>query len=456
MPYFGKLPTPARPSRWPAALRERMDPMVSPENVFLALAHGGRNVFLTGMAGTGKSYLLRQFISEAASGIRGGDLNLGADQVAVDVTAPTGVAALNVGGMTLHRFCGMLLGPGLGETNEEYFAKLELDRRPSVRAGFNRVRRCRVLVIDEVSMLSGRHFAFVEYLFRQLRGRDEPWGGVQVIAIGDFLQLPPVRTDETVPYDWTFGTEAWAATGFRNVVLETVRRQDEPEFVAALGDFRRGRVRGDGARLLMGRVKTFPPSNIVRVLTHNLAVDKWNNFQLAELEGVERRFDAVQEGNEFSCKFLANNLLTPSALRLKVGALVMFTVNRAVGPQRDTVYVNGELGVVESFALDGIMVRKNGGDLVCVTPFQWSYGEGELVGTFKQVPLRLAYAMTIHKSQGITLDAAFVDIRAAREPGQAYVALSRVRTLGGLLLKDWIRGVAVSNDALNFYRGLAE
>src|SRR5215471_5621796 len=181
------------------------DEALSQEKRFAAAALAGRNCFLTGMAGTGKSTTLRAFIRDS---IR-----------RVDVTAPTGVAALNVGGMTIHRFCGMMLGPQPGQSNEDYYALLERDRRRSILAGFNRVRRCEVLVIDEISMLPGRQFEFVEFLFRRLRGQDEPFGGCQVIATGDFLQLPPVRVTDAVervptPYDWAFQCPAWQAADF--------------------------------------------------------------------------------------------------------------------------------------------------------------------------------------------------------------------------------------------------
>src|SRR2546427_3606161 len=176
---------------------EVADEGLTPERRFAAAAQGGRNCFLTGMAGTGKSTTLKRYIVESLK--------------RVDVTAPTGVAALNVGGMTIHRFCGMLLGPQAGQSNEDYFEVLRRDPRRSVLAGFNRVRRCEVLVIDEISMLPGRQLGFVEYLFRRLRGRDQAFGGCQVIVTGDFLQLPPVRTNEGEPYDWAFQSSAWQA-----------------------------------------------------------------------------------------------------------------------------------------------------------------------------------------------------------------------------------------------------
>jgi ATP-dependent exoDNAse (exonuclease V) alpha subunit len=422
--------------------------VLTPENRFMAAALAGRNCFLTGMAGTGKSTLLRRFIEEC---LHGRTIHR------VDITAPTGVAALNVGGMTIHRFCGMMLGPQAGQSNEEYLAVLERDPRRSILAGFNRVRRCEALVIDEVSMLPGRQLEFVEFLFRRLRRRDEPFGGCQVIATGDFLQLPPDRCSEAEPYDWAFTSAAWQAAGFKTLVLDVVRRQDETEFVRALGDFRVGRVVGASARLLQERVKHYPPASMPRLFTHNVQVDKWNSFQLSELPGDEKVLEAEQSGPEHQREFLTKNLLTPATLRLKPGALVMFTVNKNEPERRDPLFVNGQVGVVEAVEGELVLVRTNGGDVIGVERFTWRYdAQDPAAATFAQFPLRLAWAMTIHKAQGLTLDSAYVDIRAAREPGQAYVAVSRVRTLAGLQFKEWPKGVHVSPEAIEFYRALAE
>jgi ATP-dependent exoDNAse (exonuclease V) alpha subunit len=414
---------------------------ISDEARFAAHASGGRNVFLTGMAGTGKSTTLRRFISESFK--------------KVDVTAPTGVAALNVGGMTIHRFCGMLLGPQGAQSNEEYFEVLRRDPRRSILAGFNRVKRCEVLVIDEISMLPGRQLGFVEFLFRRLRGRDEPFGGCQVIATGDFLQLPPVRTNEGEPYDWAFQSPAWEAAEFKTISLEIVRRQDEPAFVRALSEFRVGRVWGDTARLLQSRVRSFPPAGMPRLFTHNVQVDKWNNFQLSELPGEESVLEAEQTGPDHQRGFLMKNLLTPATLRLKPGAMVMFTVNKNDSGKREPVFVNGQMGVVEEIQSGLVLVRSNG-EGIRVEPFTWRYDSNDPdSASFTQFPLRLAWAMTIHKSQGLTLDSAYLDIRAAREPGQAYVAVSRVRTLAGLQFKEWFKGVHVSPEAIEFYKEAA-
>ena len=440
------------------------DAVLTPENRFHAAALGVDNCFLTGPGGTGKSTQLRAFIAECPR--------------RVSVTAPTGVAALNVSGMTIHRFCGMLIGPAAGQSNEDYFAQLQRDPRRSIVAGFNRVRRCEVLVVDEISMLPGRQLEFVEFLFRRLRGRDEPFGGCQVIVTGDFLQLPPVRTSETEPYDWGFQSQAWAAARFRTFLLEKVRRQDEAAFVRALADFRVGRVWGDSARILQSRVRSNPPSTMPRLFTHNVQVDKWNLFQLSELPGEETILQAEQSGPDLQRAFLTRNLLTPATLQVKPGALVMFTVNKNEPGRAEPLFVNGQIGTVVEAEVRGrrsevgvgdgllspalssgggegerIWVRVKDGRVIPVERFTWRYAQDDPESaSFSQFPLRLAWAMTIHKAQGLTLDSAYLDIRAAREPGQAYVAVSRVRSLAGLNFKEWFKGVHVSPEAIEFYR----
>ena len=347
----------------------------------------------------------------------------------------------------------MMLGPAAGQSNEEYFSQLQRDPRPSVKAGFNRVRRCEVLILDEVSMMSGRHFDFVEFLFRRLRGRDEPFGACQVIVTGDFLQLPPVRKSEAEPYDWAFQSPAWAAAGFRTFALERVRRQDEPGFVRALADFRVGRVYGDTDRLLQSRVRSNPPATMTRLFTHNVQVDKWNHFQLSELPGDETVLHAEQTGSEQHREYLTKNLLTPATLQLKRGALVMFTVNKNEPGRNEPLFVNGQIGTVLDVGTSSVLVQAKTGAEIRVERFTWRLDpQDEDSASFSQFPLRLAWAMTIHKAQGLTLDAAYLDIRAAREPGQAYVAVSRVRSLAGLNFKEWFKGVHVSPEAIEFYK----
>jgi ATP-dependent DNA helicase PIF1 len=404
---------------------------MNPSDQFTESFRAGRNVFLTGQAGTGKSWLLREAITMAPFN--------------VDVTAPTGVAALNVDGQTVHRWSGMLLGPAIGQTDESYMRWLEYQPYPSIRSGWKRVKACKCLVIDEISMMCGRQFQFLEWMFRYLRKDPRPWGGVQLIVTGDFLQLPPVRTNDKFPYDWAFSSPAWASAQFQTVLLSKVMRQDEPEFVGALGAVRLGDISGAAADLLNGCVVTHPDANIPRLLTHNVQVDNWNKLMLSDLPGEPTIYDAQKSGNPRAIEFLEKNLLCPMRLELKVGARVMFTVN-----DRHLRFVNGSIGEVVAAKDSGPSVALKSG-LVDVELREWKSGdEGTGQGIVRQYPLRLAYAMTIHKAQGITLPSAYVDIRAAREPGQAYVALSRVKTLAGLKLKAFPNWIAVSQDAIRF------
>ena len=403
----------------------------SPADRFLDLANAGANVFLTGAAGTGKSHNIRDYLKRHRD---------------AHVAASTGVAALNIGGMTVHRWSGMLLGPARDQDFAEFFDQLARDARPNVRGAFNRVRRCKTLVIDEISMLSGRTFDYLDYHCRRIRDDDRPFGGIQVIGCGDYLQLPPVRTNPQQTYDWTFDTSAWSEAGFQSVELRRIMRQDDPDFAMALSRFRRGEIDAPTENLLRPRVTMFPARDITRLFTHNSMVDRWNDYCLGELPGPGSVREAETWGPHSQVEFLEKNLLTPKTLRLKPGARVMFTVNRL-----DDGFVNGQTGVVVSIGITTVVVLTEDRELE-VAPYRWRYDSND-PGTawFEQLPLRLAYAMTIHKSQGLTLNSAFIDIRAAREPGQAYVALSRVRTLAGLHLKDWPKGVFVSQRALDFH-----
>ena len=403
----------------------------SPADQFLDLVEAGENTFLTGAAGTGKSYNVRDFLRRHPD---------------THVTASTGVAALNVGGMTVHRWSGMMLGPAKGQSFEAFYSALVQEGRPNVRAAFNRVRRCKRLVIDEISMLSGHAFNYLDFHCRRIRDDHRPFGGIQVIGTGDYCQLPPVRTKAYDPYDWAFDSNAWTEAGFCKVELTRIMRQDDPDFARVLSKCRRGIMDQEVERLLRPRVSLFPERNLTRLFTHNAMVDRWNTYCLGELPGPEFTREAETWGPQTQIEFLEKNLLTPKTLKLKPGAQVMFTINRP-----DDGFVNGQTGEVVSVGVASLVVQSEGRE-VEVTPYRWRYDSNDpCTAWFEQFPLRLAYAVTIHKAQGLTLDSAFVDVRAAREPGQAYVALSRVRTLAGLHLKDWPKGIVVSQRALNFH-----
>lgn len=419
------------------------------QSAAVSLMQSGRNVFLSGMAGTGKSTTLLEFIGQSFR--------------RVDVCATTGIAALNLqdqfrrrAGLalpahTVYRFAGIALGPAPGQSPEAYMAFLRQSMNPSRHAAFMRVAKCEALVIDEISMLPGRVLDYLDFHFRAIRGNNAPFGGVQVIAVGDFLQLPPVAKDGR--YDWAFLSAGWKRAKFASAYLTTIHRQDEPLFIEALNNFREGRISRAVADTLAARVKMFVDRKVVRLMTHNAQVDKWNAYQIGEIDAPEVVFTADFDGPQSEAEFLAKNSITPTELRLKVGARVMVTSNITTDGQ--LVAVNGQCGTVAEMSDAIVHVALDGGKVIGLAAATWTLDpQRENSARMSQIPLRPAYALTIHKSQGLTLDRAHIDIRAAREPGQAYVALSRLRSLRGLYLKDWIKGVHVSEAAINFYKGL--
>lgn len=424
------------------------------QRIAIARVNEGKNTFITGAAGTGKSSVTTEVIRR-----RIGDRSL-------KVCATTGVAALNlrdklkaifgedVDTSTIYRWAGIGLGPRPGQSFDDYLAYMKT-RGYSWQGACRRIRGTTTLIIDEVSMLPGRILSFIDLVCRVVRDDHRPFGGIQVLAVGDFLQLPPVA--KTGRYDWAFACPTWHELDFSCVSLRTVHRQDEPVFVGLLNQFREGKVTKEGAAALKKRVAVFPNSRILRLFTHNTQVDKWNAYQLGAIDRPEQTFDAVGEGPSTEIEWLQKNLVTPTHLTIKVGARVMVTANLPDPSKQDALLAaNGDIGTVENWVNGEIVVRLDSGNMINVRPHTWEYDPtaDTKTGKFIQYPLRLAWACTIHKSQGLTLDEALIDIRAAREPGQAYVALSRVRAMSGLHLKDWFQGMFVSSDAIAFHRAI--
>lgn len=415
----------------------------------------GDNVFITGPAGTGKSSVTVEAVRQ-----RLGDPGL-------HVCATTGVAAINlrdklstmfgeqVGATTLYRWAGIGLGPREGDGWHD-FMKFLKSRKSMWFSTEIRIRQTTCLIIDEISMMPGKILDFIDYMCREIKNPRLPFGGIQVIAVGDFMQLPPVS--RTGVYDWAFASRSWQAAKFVSISLRKVHRQDDPQFVSILNQFRSGIIREGSMRTLMSRVAVFPKSTLLRLMTHNVQVNKWNHMMLDTCSGEQIEFHATLEGTEAECKSLISSMTTPVHLILRRNARVMVTAN-LTNKDNSLSAANGEMGTVVDWEYGAfhsggpcVWVKLDDGNVISIEQKTWHLDQRTTEACFTQIPLRLAWATTIHKSQGLTLDEALLDIRAAREPGQAYVAVSRVRSLSGLYLKDAFKGVSFSPQARDFHR----
>lgn len=426
----------------------------SEQSAALDLLQSGENVFLTGSAGTGKSTVTTAFVASAFR--------------KVDIAATTGIASINLrdkfasdsGGRmlnvsTIYRWGGFGLGPKKDQSHESFYEWWRAPMSKSKMGACHRIRSAECLVIDEISMFPGRMVSYLDYHCRRIRSDARPFGGIQIVCVGDFLQLPPVDKEGT-GYDWAFLSETWRAANFRPAVLRKVHRQDEREFVDLLNEFRVGRISAKSMHAMGRRVTMFCDSSIPRLFTHNAAVDKWNSSQLDSLPGEKVEFTArIQGGVDYQREWLLKNLVTPYHLHLKPGARVMVTAN--ITKNDELAASNGTLAKVLSIDEENgkAVIQTDDGTILELGRWMWDFDpQDDDSAKFWQIPLRLAWASTIHKAQGLTLDRAWIDIRAAREPGQAYVALSRVRTLAGLHLKSVPGGTFVSPAAVSFHESL--
>jgi ATP-dependent DNA helicase PIF1 len=394
----------------------------------LALLKTGASIFLTGQPGSGKTHTVNRYVRELQ--LRG---------VGYAYTASTGIAATHGHGVTVHAWSGI----GVRET----LSRRDLDVLSTNRRLAARIEKTKVLIIDEISMLPARALSLVDSVCRHIRGMQTPFGGLQVVLVGDFFQLPPVvrrdREDSMLQLSGgsdTFGAEfAYASPAWRDLAptvcyISEQHRQIDVAFLDVLAAIRSnaciGTHRDRLASRLVGRDQL--PAACTRLFTHNAAVDDINQQQLAKLPGKAHVFAMITKGPEAFVRTLQRGCLSPERLELKQGAVVMFTKNDPAGR-----YVNGTLGAVDDFdAEDGYsVVRTRGGKRILAEPSKWKIEEaGRERASITQVPLRLAWAMTVHKSQGMSLDAAVIDLSRAFEYGQGYVALSRLRALSGLHL----------------------
>lgn len=406
-----------------------------------------RNIFLTGKAGTGKTTFLHQLKSQTRK------------QMAI--VAPTGVAAINAGGTTIHSFFQLPFSPFFptpqGRKDLVEKIKMQGQRRKVLQ-------ELELLVIDEVSMVRADVLDALDTVLRHFRFRNnEPFGGVQVILIGDMYQLSPVTVDD----EWRFLSEHYSSPYFfhsRVILQQTpvyiefdhIFRQSDPQFITLLNEVRNNQLSIEGLKLLQGRYQpSFIPSSesgFITLTTHNYKADRINEKELKALKTHEWTFEAKIVGD-----FPEKSFPAEKELLLKEGAKVMFIKNDTHAEKR---FYNGKTGIVEELDEDVILVRCHGEEEpIEVTRMEWEnirYSvhpttqqlEEKKIGTFEQFPLRLAWAITIHKSQGLTFDKVVIDAGDAFAPGQVYVALSRCRSLEGIVLTSKIQSESIENDKL--------
>lgn len=375
---------------------------------------GGNNVFLTGAPGAGKTFVLNEFVGRAT---RAGKK--------VAVTASTGIAATHLGGTTIHTWSGLGIRDFLTKDDERW-----LEGNDKLIKRYNATD---VLVIDEVSMLHGARLDMLDQTAKILRKNEAPFGGLQVILVGDLFQLPPV-TRGPGAIDFVYGSAAWADLNPRICYITEQHRQEGHDGLLNLLEAMRRNELGDEHRLIVGeRMGKKPPEDMVltRLYAHNADVDGINLKHLSALTTKGKTFKMDTKGSKARLEALTKSVLAPERLELKVGAEVMFVANNfAEG------FVNGSRGTVVGFSGEKPIVELLTGRTIYVEPHSWSVNEdGKVKAEVSQLPLRLAWAITIHKSQGMSLDAAEVDLSKAFTPGMGYVALSRVRSLDGLYLQ---------------------
>jgi ATP-dependent exoDNAse (exonuclease V) alpha subunit len=377
----------------------------------LEIMLAGESVLLTGPAGSGKTYVLAEFIRRAK---REGKV--------VAVTATTGLAASHLGGATIHSWAGIGIAD---ELPRGYVANLSKGRHDIMT-------KTDVLIIDEISMLHDFRLDMINQAAKLVRASSAAFGGLQVVLCGDFFQLPPVSRADARAGGFVVNSAAWRELDPVICRLSEQHRQDDAAFLTVLNALRAGDIRRGHAETLLSRVEAPLPGAVTELHTTNVDVDRINEAALGTIEGEAHSYQMTTTGKETYVESLKRSCLAQETLVLKTGALVMCIKN-----SQDRKYANGSLGVVKGFneASGYPLVELRSGRTVEMTPDTWELRDGDKKrASLMQLPLRLAWAITVHKSQGMTLDGARIDLRRAFVPGMGYVALSRVRSLEALSL----------------------
>ena len=384
----------------------------------------GESVFLTGPAGTGKTFLLNKFIKKAKK--------IGKK---VSVTATTGIAATHLNGNTIHSWSGI----GINNHLDSGF----IDRLSKSRKEI--IQKTDILIIDEISMLHDYRLDMVDEVCKKVRKNNLPFGGLQVVFSGDFFQLPPINRENNEKSFFAIFSKSWQELNPVICYLTEQFRQDDEDLNRVLNYIRDGNESEDIVSMLLARIGKEPEIVVTELHTTNFDVDSINNNMLDKIDSEETQYSWSTTGSKNYLDNLSKSILAPEILRLKTGALVM-----AVKNSTDKKFVNGSLGVVIGFMPGNNypIIKFNNGNELAVFPESWELRDGDKkLAIVTQVPLRLAWAITIHKAQGMTLDGAVIDLRKAFVEGMGYVALSRLKNLDSLFLKG-INNVALATSQI--------
>jgi len=400
----------------------------------------GNNVFLTGPAGSGKTHVLNEYITF-----------LKEHGVGVAVTASTGIAATHLKGVTIHSWAGIGI--------KDHLTDYDLDNLEQKAYLWKRFENTQVLIIDEISILSSKTLDCVDIVCKQFKRSEEPFGGMQVIFSGDFFQLPPIEKkrvqDENIIYydeeevsttPFAFKAKSWKEAELKICYLSEQFRQNDETLVEILAEIRSGIFSDKHKKTLESRIIDNHDETITKLYTHNLNVDNFNLKKLESLDADTKKYDMKNKGKDVLVDALKRGSLVSENLTIKKGALVMFVKNNPL-----VGYVNGTVGEVVDFEDSFPVVETKEGKRFVATPQTWSIEDGsKVLAEITQVPLKLAWAVTIHKSQGMTLDKAVIDLSKSFVAGQGYVALSRVKTLDGLYLLGFNHtSLQVHNEVIN-------
>lgn len=395
----------------------------------LDMCESGENIFLTGGAGSGKSYVIREFMKDK-------------DDKQMPILASTGAAAVLLGGRTFHSFFGLgILEGGVHAT----FKRMQENKNL-----LKRLKKVEGVVIDEISMIPGDALMLAEAISQHARESTLPWGGLRVIAVGDFGQLPPV-TKNGQKRDWCFLNEVWQKSGFQMCELHLNQRIKNNEFLNVLDDIRNGQMTARVHDFLNDRTKQHDEDHPgTRLFPRREQSEGYNQKKLAEINETELIVDSIYLGEQKYIDILGKSAPVPAQLKLKVGCRVLFLKN-----DLQKRWVNGTRGTLVHFEADHLVVRKDGGREVKVEKISFSLldADANVKASVIQFPVNLAYATTIHKSQGATLDELWCDLGSLWEPGHAYVALSRLRDPSGLHIVRWHpRSFIIDPAVQKFYK----